>query len=109
MSEEIQMGKQYQAPSLRKWRPELWIKGRKSSALTDGGGVKGQAGLRGRKERKGLWFILTCGLDQLRVEAVGDERFREIGEESFQRSGGGVDGHVHHHEVDAVVCKQSTV
>lgn len=103
------MGKQYQAPSLRKLRPELWIKGRKSSAQTDGGGVKGQAGLRARKESKGRWFILTCGLDQLRVEAVGDERFREISEESFQRSGAGVDGHVHHHEVDAVICKQQTV
>lgn len=50
-------------------------------------------------------FILTCGLDQLRVEAVGDERLREVGEERLQRSGGGVDGHVHHHEVDAVVWK----
>jgi len=48
--------------------------------------------------------LLTCGLHQLRVQAVGDQRVGQVGEERLQGPGSGVHRHVHHHEVDTVVC-----
>lgn len=50
-------------------------------------------------------FILTCGLHQLRVQAVGDQRVGQVRKESLQRSGSSVHRHVHRHKVDAVIYK----
>lgn len=50
-------------------------------------------------------FILTCGLHQLRVQAVGDQRVGQVSKESLQRSGSSVHRHVHRHKVDAVIYK----
>lgn len=52
-------------------------------------------------------FILTGGLHQLRVQTVGDQRVGQIGEESLQRSSSSVHRHVHRHEVDAVIYRDT--
>lgn len=41
------------------------------------------------------------------MQAVGDQRLREISKEGLESSCGGVDGHVHQHKVDAVICRQT--
>lgn len=61
-----------------------------------------------RHWQRGVALALTCGLHQLRVQAVGDQRFREVSKEGFEGPRSSVDGHVHHHKVNALICRQST-
>lgn len=62
--------------------------------------------LQNYSSRLGCVFILTCGLHQLWVQAVGDQRIRQVSKESLQRSGNSIHRHIHRHKVNTVIYRE---